>query len=96
MLLSSILQILNAYQPQMQVHQKAAVPPSSSTASAAEETSGLRKISLEIAAAAGLLRPLSPEHLTPVTLAGPSLEELIQTIAKLKEPNQSRYIDVFE
>jgi hypothetical protein len=96
MLLSSILQILTQYQPQPQAYQKAVAPPSPATFSAALEASGLQKIRLEIAAASGLLRPLSPEHIEPVTLAGPSLEELMQTIAKLREPNQSRVVDVFE
>jgi hypothetical protein len=96
MLLSSILQILNQYQTQAPAYQKAAEPPSQATFSAALEASGLQKIQLEIAAASGLLRPLSPEHIDPVTLTGPSLDELMQMIAKLKEPNQSRVVDVFE
>ncbi len=95
MLLSSILQILNQYQPQPVASQKT-VQPSAETFSAALENSGLQKIRMEIAAAAGLLRPLSPEHIEPVTLTGPSLEKLMQTIAKLKESGQSRVVDVFE
>jgi hypothetical protein len=96
MLMSSILQILSQYQTQQPVFQKAVTPASPATFAAALESSGLQQIQLEIAAAAGLLRPLSPEHIDPVTLAGPNLEELMQTIAKLKEPITPRQIDVFE
>ena len=96
MLLSSILEILNQYRPEPPAYQRAAKPPPAATSSAAEQTSGLQKIRLEIAAEAGLLRPLSPERIEPVNLTGPNLEELMQTIAKLKEPNKSRVVDVFE
>jgi hypothetical protein len=95
MLLPSILQILNQSQSQPAAIQKT-VQPSAETFSAAMEASGLQQIRQEIAAAAGLLRPLSPEHIEPVTLTGPNLEELMQTIAKLKEPYKTRVVDVFE
>jgi hypothetical protein len=96
MLLSSILQILNQYQTQPSSFQNTVKPASAATFSIAQDNSGLQQIRNEIASAAGLLRPLSPEHIDPVTLTGPSLEELMQTIAKLKEPNKSRVVDVFE
>jgi hypothetical protein len=95
MLLPSILQILNENQTQP-VHKKTVNPVSPAPFSIAQENSALREIRQEIATAAGLLRPLSPEHIEPVTLRGPSLEELMQTIAKLKESKPSRVVDVFE
>jgi hypothetical protein len=61
------------------------------------EASGLKELESEIANAAGLLRPLSPDPgVTPVRLPGPNLEELKQIITKLKEANRSHVVDVFE
>jgi hypothetical protein len=103
MLLSSVLQILNQYQPQSAaaVEKTSKTParsPAIETFSVEQEASpGLETLKIEIAAAAGLLRPLSPDpDMSPVALPGPSLEELMQIIEKLKAPDQSRVIDVFE
>jgi hypothetical protein len=71
--------------------------PSPATAAAAAEASGLEKIELEIAAAAGLLRPFTPDPQLPApNMSGSSLEELLRIIADLKKPDQSRFVDVFE
>jgi hypothetical protein len=97
MLLPTILRILDQRQPQPVVVEKIKTPPSSATTAAAEESSGLKKIELQIAAAAGLLRPLNPvPHTAAVNLTRPSLEELLRTIADLKKPDQAPKVDVFE
>jgi hypothetical protein len=91
MLLSSILQILAQCPAQPGAEEMAASPPAGVVFSP-----GLNQIEVEIAAA-GSLRPLSADpHLPPVMTPGSNLEELIQTIHKLKEPDQSRFVDVFE
>lgn len=97
MLLSSILQILNQYRPQPAATENALKAPAPQSFFAEMEASGLKELQSEIAIAAGLLRPLSPDpNLTPVRLPGPNLEELTQIIAKLKETNRSHVVDVFE
>jgi hypothetical protein len=103
MLLSSVLQILNQYQPQPaatveKTLKTPTITPATETISIEQEASpGLDTLQIEIAAAAGLLRPLSPDPgMSPVALPGPSLEELMQIIDKLKAPDQSRVVDVFE
>jgi hypothetical protein len=100
MLLSSILQILNQYQPQtaaMEKTSKAQDPPIKSFSVEQEASPGLETLKVEVAAAAGLLRPLSPDPgVSPVTLPGPSFEELIQMIEKIKATEDPRVIDVFE
>ncbi len=106
MLLSSILQILNQYQqPQTAVKLTAAagkaVEKTSNSPSPAifsvEQENPVEKIESEIAAAAGLLRPLSVDpNVTQVALPGLNLEELMQIVAKLKEPYKSHMLDVFE
>jgi hypothetical protein len=63
----------------------------------AEQTSGLKAIEREIAAAAGLLKPsgtipTSGLQATP----GQSLEELIRAVSKFEESEQSRVVDVFK
>jgi hypothetical protein len=109
MLISSILQILDqqSFQPkatkkafEMAAENAAAqfrIPNQAATTEVAEESSGLHKIELEIAAAAGLLRPLSLEHPLPAAAhPGPSAEELIRAITKFERPHRSRFVDVFE
>jgi hypothetical protein len=106
MLLASILQILNEYKAQPAVKPAAAVEktdPKTFTFSETEKTSkelekpGLQQLESEIAAAAGLLRPLSIDpDLAPIKLPGPNLEELMQIIEKLKEPYKTRVVDRFE
>jgi hypothetical protein len=97
MLLSSILQILNQYLPQPAATERTPKAPAPKSFSAEMESSGLKELKSEIATAAGLLRPLSPDpNVTPVRLPGPNLEELTQIIAKLKEENQPHVVDVFE
>jgi hypothetical protein len=62
-----------------------------------ENVSGLKKIELEITAAAGLLRPLSavPAPTMPAP-ASPSLEELIRAISKFEKSEVSQVVDLFE
>jgi hypothetical protein len=97
MLLSSILQILNQYQSQPAATEKTLIDPASEAFLAELEVSGLKELQSEIATAAGLLRPLSPDPaVTPVRLPGPNLEELVQIITKLKEKNPTHVVDVFE
>jgi hypothetical protein len=98
MLLSSILQILNQYDPQPHAVARMSAPPGGETFSIqVQAASGLQELEAQIAAAAGLLRPISVEPgQAPVALPGPNLEELMQIIAKLKEPKESRVLDVFE
>jgi hypothetical protein len=97
MLLSSILQILNQNQPQPAATEKTLINPAPQSFFADLEASGLKELQSEIATAAGLLRPLSPDpNVTPVRLPGPNLEELVQIITKLKEKNQAHVVDVFE
>jgi hypothetical protein len=98
MLLSSILQMLDQYPPQSKAAETARLKtPQKEEALSLENTSGLKKIELEIAAAAGLLRPLSvmPDPTMPPP-AGPSLEELIRAISKFDKSDESRVVDVFE
>jgi hypothetical protein len=97
MILSSILRILDQHQNQPNAVKKLELGPSYAEVAAAQEASGLEKIELEIAAAAGLLKPKIPEPQLPIAnLSGPALEELLRTIADLKKPDQSRFVDVFE
>ena len=98
MLLSSILQILNQNQPQSSTFERPAKSSATESFSVPKEaSSGLKELEAEIASAAGLLRPISIEPgQAPVSLPGLNLEELMQIIAKIKEPNQSRVLDVFE
>jgi hypothetical protein len=97
MLIPAILRFLDQHQTRPRVVEKVKTPPSSATIAAAQEASGLKKIELEIAAAAGLLRPLNALPQLPViNLAGPSLEELLRTIAELEKLDQTRKVDVFE
>jgi len=97
MLLSSILRILDQHPNLPRVVEKMELRPSPATSAAAQEASGLKKIQLEIAAAAGLLRPFNPDpELPAVPKAGSSLEELLRTIADLKKSDRSRFVDVFE
>jgi hypothetical protein len=97
MLLSSILRLLEQRLAQPGVVKKPEPQPGYAAIAAAQEASGLKKIELEIAAAAGLLRPIHPDPQLPgANLAGPALEELLRTIADLKKSDQSRFVDVFE
>lgn len=97
MLLSSILRILDQRQTQPNVVKKLEFEPSYAAVAAAQEASGLEKIELEIAAAAGLLRPFGPEPKSPAANFGAaSLDELLRTIADLRKPDRSRFVDVFE
>ncbi len=103
MLISSMLQILNQYQPQPAAADEASAAPIETPVNPEiysvqqEEAHALAKLQLDIAAAAGLLRPLSPDpDMSPISLPGPSLEELMQIIDNLKAVEESRVVDVFE
>lgn len=90
----SILRLLGQGQILPKIIREAKNP---SGADMAQESSGLQKIESEIAAAAGLLRPLGPCPQSPATGSpGPRLEGLLRTIAKFEKPDRSRFVDVFE
>lgn len=79
---------------------EAKTPASAATFAAAEEAKGMKRIELEIAAAAGLLRPMSPEP-PPQAKETPqqhnqSHEELLRTIKGLKNPEELHNFDLFE
>ena len=98
MLLSSILQMLDQYPAQLKVAEAARpIFPQGEETPNPENVSGLKKIELEIAAAAGLLRPLSvmPDPVMPPP-AGPSLEELIRAVSKFEKSDETRVVDMFE
>jgi hypothetical protein len=94
MLLPSILKILDQNDVQLRIVESRARLPIPKD----EEASGLRKIELEIAAAAELAKS-SGTAVPPASAAaspGPFLEELRRAITKLEKPEQSRVVDVFE
>ena len=94
MLLPSILRILDQDQNQLRIAEqaKARVPVSKP-----DETSGLQRIELEIAAAADLVKSsdVTPEPAATAS-AGPYLGELLRAITKFEKSDQSRVVDVFE
>jgi len=74
------------------------IPASEATFEAAAKAEGIRKIELEIAAAAGLLRPISPN---PPPEPAPdhtarSLEDLLRMVEDLKNPAKSHNLDLFQ
>ena len=75
---------------------EARIPANEATLKAAAKAEGMRKIELEIAAAAGLLRPISPEPPPEANQYANSLEGLLRTIEDLKNPPKSPDIDLFE
>ena len=98
MLLPSILQMLDHYPGQQRIAQKDGTNSlQRQEFILPENVSGLRKIELEIAAAAGLLRPLSvmPDPIMSPP-ASPSLEELIRAVSKFERPDEQHVVDVFE
>jgi hypothetical protein len=98
MLLSSILQMLEQYPAQPKVaEQKKTETAEFKVDQPSENKSGLKKLELEIAAAAGLLSPLSvvPDIKMPPPV-NPSLEELIRAVSKFEEAEEIRVVDVFE
>jgi hypothetical protein len=80
-----------------EVTDAAKAPASAATFEAAEKASGVQKVELEIAAAAGLLRT---RRASPAASNGnraeSSYEEPRQAIEDLKLPNQSHALDLFE
>ena len=71
-------------------------PASEATFEAAAKAKGMKKIELEIAAAAGLLRPISPEPPPESNQYAHSLDDLLRTIDELKNPQKSPNLDLFE
>jgi hypothetical protein len=74
------------------------IPASKVTSEAAAKAEGMKKIELEIAAAAGLLRPISPD---PPSEPDPeqtarSFEDLLRMVEELKNPAKSHDLDLFE
>lgn len=86
-------------EPHRQVKQEPVEEPKSEKARPVEqeeEKTVLQKLEQEIAAAAGLVRPLnSMQHPDPVP-PGPFFEELLRAIENLRKPDESRVVDVFE
>ena len=72
------------------------IPASEATFEAAAKAKGMKKIELEIAAAAGLLRPISPEPPPDANKYSNSLEGLLRTVEDLKNPPKSPNFDLFE
>lgn len=68
------------------------LPASKATFEAAAKAEGMKKIELEIAVAAGLLRLISPE---PEPSAR-SFEDLLRIVEELKNPAKSHDLDLFE
>jgi hypothetical protein len=56
----------------------------------------MQKIALEIAAAAGLLRPISPAPPLESNPTAQSLEDLLRMVDELESPPQSPNLDLFE
>ena len=71
-------------------------PASKATYEAAAKAKGMKKIELEIAAAAGLLRPISPEPPPETNQNSNSFEDLLRIIEDLKNPPKPSGIDLFE
>ncbi|MBN2320284.1 MAG: hypothetical protein JXR49_14465 [Acidobacteria bacterium] len=72
------------------------IPASEATIEAAAKAKGMKKIELEIAAAAGLLRPISPEPPPESKQYSQSLDDLLRSIDELKNPRKSPDLDLFE
>ena len=97
MLISSVLRMLDRHQSQPQESASAGKARSAAEASAAKENSSLHEIEREIAAAAGLLRPIFPEHQpAPAIAAGQRLEDLLRAVTEAGKPARPRLLDVFE
>ncbi len=97
MLLPSILRILDQHQIQPKVVAKPKSDFRSELAAAAEGSSEPAKADVETANAAEPPKPQNPESQSPnKPAASSSLEELLKTITKFEQSNQSRVVDVFE
>lgn len=75
---------------------KVDTPASAATLDAAMEATGIKRNELEIAAAAGLLRPISSENPPTSNQSNQRAEELLKTIEELKKPQKSHNLDLFE
>ncbi len=98
MLLSSIVQTLRQHSAQPKaVEQKNAEGDEFRVDQPLEEGRGLKQREMEVAAAAGLLRPLStmPDPIIPPQV-GPSPDQFIRTVSKLEEAEEIRVVDVFK
>ena len=92
MLLSSVLRMLDHYRSQSQ-------EPAWDEAAcfSAESGSGLGKIGMETAAAAGSLRPNLPEERPKLPVsAAQRLKELHRVMTEVEKPVRSPLLDVFE
>jgi hypothetical protein len=97
MLMPSILRLLDQSQNQPKMAEKPMAGFSAELAAASERISGLKKIELEIAAAAELVKtPDTGPRLPERPLTGSNFEDLIRSITKLKQSNESRVVDFFE
>jgi len=92
MLLPSILRILDQTDPQWNV----AEPKPRIPARQPDGSSGLKKIEVEIAAAAELVKAPGVTTQPAARPTGPFVEELLRAITKLEQPAESRVVDVFE
>jgi hypothetical protein len=94
MLLPSIVRILDQNQAQLKAAEQTKVKSPDSNP---ESASGLKKIELEIAAAAELVKPSEAANPAAGTSSpAPFLEELLRAITKFEKSDQSRVVDVFE
>jgi len=71
-------------------------PASEATFAAAAKAKGIKKMALEVAATAGLLRPMSSENPSTSKRSGQGLEELIKTVEDLEKPEKQHTLDLFE
>ncbi|MBN2241071.1 MAG: hypothetical protein JW793_00160 [Acidobacteria bacterium] len=78
------------------VAEKVRIPAGEATLEAAAKAKGMKKIELEIAAAAGLLRPISPEPPGKPNRHARGLDDLLRTIGELKDPPRSPNLDLFK
>ena len=73
------------------------IPASEATFKAAAQAKGMKRIELEIAAAAGLLRPMSPEPPPELNQSSKQgFDELLRTVEELRKPGRSHNLDLFE
>jgi len=76
--------------------EKIKIPAEEATLEAAAKAEGMRKIELEIAAAAGLLRPVGPEPQPELNASARNFDDLLRMVHELKTPPKSPNLDLFE
>ncbi len=76
--------------------EKIKIPAEEATLEAAAKAEGMRKIELEIAAAAGLLRQVCPEPPPELNASARNFDDLLRMVHELKNPPKSPNLDLFE